>query len=81
MGIGNSPPAPRFNAIASRTDWTKTARRASIQASPDMSERRHVHLSYWLSFGEYFGRKVQHFASGDQKRGTLFGSLRVDLGQ
>ena len=69
--IGNSPPAPRFNAIASPNDWTKTARRASIQASPDMSERRHVHLSYWLSFGEYLRQKGSTLRIRRPKKGNV----------
>jgi hypothetical protein len=59
--IGSSPPAPRFNVVASPNDWTKTARRASVQVSEGkLAERQQIYLAYWASFAEYL--KAQHSA-------------------
>jgi hypothetical protein len=60
--IGNSPPAPRFNIIASPNDWTKTARKASGQVGETtLAERYHVRLSYWASLAEYLREKGSTF--------------------
>jgi hypothetical protein len=60
--IGNSPPAPRFNLIASPNDWTKTARQASGQVGEKvLAERHHVRLAYWASFAEYLKERGSGF--------------------
>ena len=69
--IGNSPPAPRFNVIARPNDWTKTARSASVQLPPDTSDRRHVYLAYWSSFGEYLRQKGSTFRIRRPKKGNV----------
>jgi hypothetical protein len=69
--IGNSPPAPRFNVIASPNDWTKSARGASVQVSSDTSERRHVQLAYWSSFSEYLQQKGSTFRIRRPKKGNV----------
>ena len=52
--IGNSPPAPRFNVIASPNDWTRTTRTAVRQLDEAPSEgARTIRLAYWRSFAEY----------------------------
>ena len=56
--IGNSPPAPRFNVIASPNDWTK-----AVKVS-DLGEREShpVRLAYWASFADYLKEKGSTFA-------------------
>lgn len=52
--IGNSPPAPRFNVIASPNDWTRTARTATRQVGEAaLTDRHRIRLAYWESFAEY----------------------------
>lgn len=52
--IGNSPPAPRFNVVASPNDWTRQARSATRQVGEvALVERHQVRLAYWASFGEF----------------------------
>jgi hypothetical protein len=52
--IGNSPPAPRFNVIASPNDWTRTARTATRQVGEAaLADRHHIRLAYWASFAQY----------------------------
>ncbi len=52
--IGTSPPAPRFNVIASPNDWTKSTRSAARQVGEgELAERHHIRLAYWASFAEY----------------------------
>jgi hypothetical protein len=60
--IGNSPPAPRFNVIASPNDWTKTTRKASGQVGEEAYAARHqLRLSYWDSLREYLNEKKSGF--------------------
>lgn len=60
--IGSSPPAPRFNVIASPNDWTKTARTAARQVGETaLAERHHIRLAYWASFSEYLKEKGSTF--------------------
>ena len=52
--IENSPPAPRFNVVASPNDWTRQARVATRNVGEAaLAERHHVRLAYWASFGEF----------------------------
>lgn len=60
--IGSSPPAPRFNVIASPNDWTKTARTAARQVGETaLAERHHIRLAYWASFADYLKEKGSTF--------------------
>jgi hypothetical protein len=52
--IGGSPPAARFNVIASPNDWTRNTRRAARQVSEtELAERHKIRLAYWASFAEH----------------------------
>jgi hypothetical protein len=60
--IGISPPAPRFNVIASPNDWTKSTRSAARQVTePALAERHHIRLAYWASFSEFLKTKGSTF--------------------
>ncbi len=60
--IDNSPPAPRFNVIASPNGWTRSARSAVRQiAEGELAERHHIRLAYWASFSEFLKSKNSHF--------------------
>src|SRR5262249_14110883 len=61
--IGNSPPAPRFNVIASPNDWTKTARTATRQVGEEveLADRHRVRLAYWASFSDYLTQHSSTF--------------------
>jgi hypothetical protein len=60
--IANSPPAPRFNVIASPNDWTRTARTATRQVGEAIrGEGDRVRLAYWASFAEYLKEKGSTF--------------------
>jgi hypothetical protein len=60
--IGSSPPAPRFNVIASPNDWTKTARTAARKVGETaLAERHHIGLAYWASFADYLNEKGSTF--------------------
>jgi hypothetical protein len=72
--IGDSPPAPRFNIIASPNDWTKTARKASIQVGePGLAERHRVQIPYWASFAEYLKQKGSTFRIRPSRKGNVVG--------
>jgi hypothetical protein len=44
--IGNSPPAPRFNVIASPNDWTRTTRTAARQVGETaLTESHRIRLA------------------------------------
>lgn len=71
--IGNSPPAPRFNIIASPNDWTKVARRASTQvAEAGQAEGQHLRLAYWSAFSEYLKQAGSTFRIKRPSRGNVF---------
>lgn len=60
--IGGSPPAAKFNVIASPNDWTKRAR--NVGRDPDngiLAERHQVRIAYWASFSEYLKSRNSHF--------------------
>ncbi|MGJ4901460.1 DUF4268 domain-containing protein [Bradyrhizobium sp. HKCCYLS2058] len=60
--IGNSPPAPRFNVIASPNDWTRSARTATRQvAGAVRAQSDAVRLGYWSSFSEYLKKNGSAF--------------------
>jgi hypothetical protein len=60
--IGTSPPAPRFNVIASPNDWTKTSRSASSKVGEEALAGRHrARIAYWASFGDYLKNKSSSF--------------------
>ncbi|MEZ5938403.1 MAG: DUF4268 domain-containing protein [Hyphomonadaceae bacterium] len=52
--IAGSPPAPKFNVVASPNDWTRQARTAARSALDDVDRVSHqVRLAYWASMSEY----------------------------
>ncbi len=61
--IGNSPPAPRFNVIASPNNWTRATRSATrdVVALP-LAEARRIRLAYWTSFAEFLLARHSNFA-------------------
>lgn len=60
--IGASPPAPRFNVVASPNDWTRNIRSAVRQISEMvLAERHHIRLAYWASFGDYLKKSNSSF--------------------
>ncbi|MEO8602120.1 MAG: DUF4268 domain-containing protein [bacterium] len=49
--IGNSPPAPKFNAVCKPNDWSKkVAGGASQIESAELSETKKLQLEYWTEF-------------------------------
>jgi Domain of unknown function (DUF4268) len=61
--IDNSPPAPRFNVVASPNDWTRAARSATRDiVAPSLAETRRIRLAYWTSFAEFLSARHSHFA-------------------
>jgi hypothetical protein len=65
--IGNSPPAPRFNIIASPNDWTRTTRTAARQIL-ETRESHRIRLAYWASFGEFLKLHGSSFRIKRQSR-------------
>lgn len=60
--IDNSPPAPRFNVVASPNDWTRSTRSAARNLGEgELAERHHIRLSYWASFAEFLKAKGSGF--------------------
>ncbi|MGH6937389.1 DUF4268 domain-containing protein [Hypericibacter sp.] len=60
--IGNSPPAPRFNVIASPNDWARTTRKSVRDLGGEAETERHrIRLNYWQSFAEYLQEKGSTF--------------------
>lgn len=60
--IENSPPAPRFNVVASPNDWTKAVRSASNRVGrPELAERHRARLAYWASFGAFLKERHSSF--------------------
>lgn len=70
--IGQSAPAPRFNLIASPNDWTKSARKASIQVSDQGTEGQRVRLAYWTAFAEFLRQKTSAFRIRTPKAGNVY---------
>lgn len=48
--IGNSPVAPKFNAVCKPNDWARSVRQAATGA---MSEVKQTQLKFWTAFGDY----------------------------
>ena len=60
--IGSSPPAPRFNIVASPNDWAREARMAARRVGEgEMAEGQRLRLAYWTSFSEYLREKNSSF--------------------
>jgi hypothetical protein len=60
--IGSSPPAPRFNVIASPNDWTRTARKVAREVTePALAERHHIRMAYWASFADFLNERKSLF--------------------
>lgn len=60
--IDNSPPAPRFNVIASPNDWSRATRRAVRNvADGELAEQDRLRLAYWTSFAAFLSSKNSAF--------------------
>jgi hypothetical protein len=60
--IGESPPAARFNVIASPNDWTRNTRNAVRQvADKGVAVRHQVRMVYWASFSEFLKANKSNF--------------------
>src|SRR5262249_2593202 len=60
--IGDSPPAPRFNVVASPNDWTRTTRTRVRQLDEGATTEGHrIRSAYWAAFGEYLKEKGSTF--------------------
>ena len=60
--IDGSPPAPRFNVIASPNDWTRDARSAAREVGrAPLDELGQLRVDYWSSFGKYLKEKTSTF--------------------
>jgi len=59
LKIGESPPAPRFNVVASPNDWTKKVGPPGSRG--DLAERHKIRLAYWKSFADYLKKAGSHF--------------------
>jgi hypothetical protein len=60
--INASPPAPRFNVIASPNDWTRRARSAARSLdNVELATRHKLRLSYWASFADFLSKKGSSF--------------------
>lgn len=59
--IGESPPAPRFNIVASPNDWTRNTRKVTHQVSENDPERHRIRLAYWTSYSEYLKEHKSSF--------------------
>jgi Domain of unknown function (DUF4268) len=52
--IDQSPPAPRFNVIASPNEWTRRTRAVARRLNEDeLSGATSTRVAYWASFGEF----------------------------
>lgn len=57
--IGNSPPAPRFNVVASPNDWSKEVRSTSRQlGEAPTGDLQRLYLEYWTALREVFRQRV-----------------------
>jgi len=60
--IDNSPPAPRFNVIASPNDWSRATRRGSRNvAEGGLAEQDRLRLAYWTSFAAFLSERKSTF--------------------
>lgn len=71
--IGNSPPAPRFNIVASPNDWTRSTRTATRQVGEgELAERHRIRLAYWASFAEYLKEHGSSFRIRGPNKSSAF---------
>jgi hypothetical protein len=59
--IGGSPPAARFNVVASPNDWARSTRTATVQVTDSDPERHKMRLAYWASYSEYLKEHQSSF--------------------
>jgi hypothetical protein len=77
--IDNSPPAPRFNVIASPNDWIKTTRSATREVvDPQLAERRRIRLAYWTSFAEFLRARHSNFVISQPSSGQMLFRFPID---
>jgi len=56
--IDQSPPAPRFNVIASPNEWTRATRAAARRFNEDeLGGAAPIRIAYWDSFGKFLASK------------------------
>lgn len=70
--IDGSPPAPRFNVIASPNDWTRTTRTASRRLDGPLPASQQMRLAYWASFGNYLKAQNSNFRIRRENRDHWF---------
>jgi hypothetical protein len=71
--IEQSPPAPRFNVIASPNNWARRARNAAkLVESAEDAERFRIRLAYWASFGRFLEEKKSRFRIRRDVRDSWF---------
>lgn len=51
--IGESQPAPKFNAIAKPNEWSRSVKQTASAAG--LTETRQLQLAYWTAFKEFAG--------------------------
>lgn len=61
--ISNSPPAPRFRAVAQPNPVAKNIRDATrVTDDPELAERHRIRLAFWQSFAEFLKARNSFFA-------------------
>jgi hypothetical protein len=71
--IDTSPPAPRFNVIASPNEWTKDVRSVTSEAtSRELAKRHQIRLSYWASFAEFLAANHSTFNIKRSNKNRLY---------
>ncbi|MPZ34125.1 MAG: DUF4268 domain-containing protein [Rhodospirillales bacterium] len=70
--IDGSPPAPRFNVIASPNDWTRTARTASRRLDGPLPAAHQMRIAYWSSFADYLKAQNSTFKIRRENRDNWF---------
>jgi hypothetical protein len=60
--IDQSPPAPRFNVIASPNEWARSTRAVARRLNEDeLSGAAPLRIAYWASFGKFLANKGAFF--------------------
>ncbi len=66
--INDSPPAPRFNVVASPNDWTRSTR----QATGVLSVSGNIRVAYWSAFAQFLKEKQSTFRMARTNKETWF---------
>lgn len=71
--IDTSPPAPRFNVIASPNEWTKDVRSVTSEStSQDLVKRHQIRIAYWASFAEFLAANHSTFSIKHLNKNRLY---------